>query len=80
MLSNHDMKNIKLTANGVSIIIQNKERNLWKIVNSEIPNILDSKSIESTLLPLNNIRNIFISKLDSLKRVWNELREIDTYE
>lgn len=76
--SDSDMKNIKLTGNGISIIVQNKEGNLWKIVNSEIPNILDNKSIENTPLSLNNICNIFMIKLESLKRVWNELEEIDT--
>lgn len=80
MSSDSDMKNIKLTGNGISIIVQNKEGNLWKIVNSEIPNILDNKSIENTPLSLNNICNIFMIKLESLKRVWNELEEIDTYD
>ncbi|XP_051160141.1 E3 ubiquitin-protein ligase FANCL [Leptopilina boulardi] len=76
--STYDMKNIKLTTNDISIIVQNKEGNLWKIINSDIPNILDNNSIENTFLPLNSICNIFISKLDSLKRVWCELKEIDS--
>lgn len=73
------LKTIKLSLNGISIILERNENMEapWKVISSNLPKISVFESFEKNISSLNIMITRFKWQVELLEKAWEQLKEID---
>lgn len=67
--------------NDISMIVQptlnSSGQSSWKIVSSDLPDLLHGSNNEKKAYSLKDMKKIFQKQVEDLEEVWEQLRKID---